>query len=174
MGSTQRLFGVSVTAQEARALAPFVLVALHTKTSAARLSTMLLKKAVKDLKLQIGAPTLVMMPFDREGGDGVIRDEEDATGVEHPDGLAVLREGLAEEPAEALDGRRPDHVVEEQLADREAVEHLPGLHGPADLPRHDLLDHRLSHAFAPPTRRPRRRCRVSETSGGGEGNARTR
>lgn len=72
IGGRPRLVSVSLTAAEARALAPFVLVALHTKTSAARLSTLLLKKAVKDLKLTLGEPTLLMAPFDRDGDDVTI------------------------------------------------------------------------------------------------------
>lgn len=69
IGGRPRLLGVSLTPDEARALGPFVLVALHTKASAARLNMLLLKKAVKDLRLSLGDPALLMVPFDRDGED---------------------------------------------------------------------------------------------------------
>jgi hypothetical protein len=67
-----RLVGVSLTSDDARALAPFVLVALHTKTSAARMSARLLKRAVQDVRMSLTEPRLLMVPFDREGDDATI------------------------------------------------------------------------------------------------------
>jgi hypothetical protein len=57
---------------EARALAPFVLVALHSKASAARLSALTLRSAVCDAQLTLEQATLVMVPFDAQGEDAAI------------------------------------------------------------------------------------------------------
>jgi hypothetical protein len=72
LGGRPRLLGVSLSEREARRLAPFVLVALHNKASAARMNTLLLKKAVKDARLSLGEPALVMVPFGRDGEDVTI------------------------------------------------------------------------------------------------------
>src|SRR4030042_2006661 len=61
----------------------------------------------------------------------------------------MLLERVAEEAVEGENRRRSDHVVEEQLSDRQPVDQLAGTDRPTHLPRHDLLDYRLSHAFAP-------------------------
>jgi DNA-directed RNA polymerase subunit RPC12/RpoP len=67
-----RLVGASLTSDDARALAPFVLVALHTKTSAARMSALLFKRAVQDVRMSLTEPRLLMLPFDCEGDEVTI------------------------------------------------------------------------------------------------------
>jgi DNA-directed RNA polymerase subunit RPC12/RpoP len=72
VGGRPRLQGVSVPEHEARALAPFVLVALHSKASAARLSALTLRTGICDARLTLEPPTLVMVPFDAQGEDAAI------------------------------------------------------------------------------------------------------
>jgi hypothetical protein len=62
LGGHPMIWGVALNAEEAEALAPFVVLALHGKASAARLNTLLFKKAIADAKLAFRAPTLVMVP----------------------------------------------------------------------------------------------------------------
>lgn len=74
LGGRPRLLPVTLDADEARALAPFVLVALHGKAAAARMSTLLLRKAVREARLSLGEPTLLMVAFARDAG-GVAQPE---------------------------------------------------------------------------------------------------
>lgn len=67
VGLQPTLWGVSVAEEDARSLAPFVLMGLHDKASAARLNTLLLKKAVQDAATTLSRPVLVMVPFERVG-----------------------------------------------------------------------------------------------------------
>lgn len=77
LGGRPRLVGVSLGEPEARRLAPFVLLALHDKRKAARWNRLLLKKAVTDLSLDaLGEPTLLMVPFDRQGDDVTIPERQ--------------------------------------------------------------------------------------------------
>jgi hypothetical protein len=56
----------------------------------------------------------------------MVRDEEDAAAVEDLDGPAMHLESLAEQVGQALDGGGPDHVVEEQFGDGQAVNLVAG------------------------------------------------
>lgn len=67
LGGQPAFWGASLPEPDARAVAPFVLLGLHGKASAARLTTLLVKKAVQDAKLTLGDAELVMVPFDRHG-----------------------------------------------------------------------------------------------------------
>ncbi len=73
VGSRAVSWGVTVGEDAARALAPFVLLGLHGKASAARLNTLLLKKAIQGAAVAVSRPTLVMVPF-RRNGEHVERD----------------------------------------------------------------------------------------------------
>jgi hypothetical protein len=72
LGGRPVLWGASVSEEEAVALAPLVLFGIHGKPSAARLNTMLVKKAIQDAKLTLTAATLVLLPFERVGEDLVV------------------------------------------------------------------------------------------------------
>lgn len=67
LGGKPTLWGVSLPEQEARAVAPLVLFGLHGKQSASRLTTLLVKKTIQEAQLSLSDPTLVMIPFEREG-----------------------------------------------------------------------------------------------------------
>jgi hypothetical protein len=67
VGGRPGLWGVSVSDDAARVLAPFVLMGLHGKSSAARLNTLLVRKTIEQAKIELSAATLVMVPFERAG-----------------------------------------------------------------------------------------------------------
>lgn len=67
VGGRPILWGVSVPEDQARALGPFVLFGLHGKPSAARLNTLLVKKAIEGAKVALSGATLVLVPFERAG-----------------------------------------------------------------------------------------------------------
>jgi hypothetical protein len=75
LGGDLRAWGVTVPEAEARELLTFVLLGLHGKRAAARLTTRSWKAAA-EAPLTTGPPRLVMLPFEREGamlraaGDG--------------------------------------------------------------------------------------------------------
>jgi ribosomal protein S27E len=78
LGGRARLRAATLTWDDARGLAPFVLVALHTSASAARLNTLALRRGVRDAKLDLDEPALVYVPFQAEGegltaGAGAVR-----------------------------------------------------------------------------------------------------
>jgi hypothetical protein len=54
---------VTVSEPEARELLPYVLYGLHDTTSAARLSTLLVRTSIDRLRLASGPARLVMVPF---------------------------------------------------------------------------------------------------------------
>ena len=57
---------VSFPEGEARSLAWTALFAMHTKTSSARLNTLLLKRMLFDAKLSFGAGSVAMVAFQKE------------------------------------------------------------------------------------------------------------
>jgi len=63
LGGDTKITGVSVSQDEAADLVPFVLLGIHTKSSAAHLNTLLVKRVVQDAKISLSNPSLVMMPF---------------------------------------------------------------------------------------------------------------
>ncbi|PYS95050.1 MAG: hypothetical protein DMF50_10300 [Acidobacteria bacterium] len=67
VGGRPVTWGASLSEAEARELLPFVIAALHGKTSAARLNTLLLQRALTNARLTPSAPELVMVPFDPAG-----------------------------------------------------------------------------------------------------------
>jgi hypothetical protein len=67
MGGRPVTWGASLSEPEARELLPFMLMALHGKTSAARLNTLLVQRAVSQARLTPSEPELVMIPFDPAG-----------------------------------------------------------------------------------------------------------
>jgi hypothetical protein len=67
LGGRPVTWGASLSEAEARELLPFVLMGLHGKTSAARLNTMLLQRAVTRARLTPSEPELAMVPFDAAG-----------------------------------------------------------------------------------------------------------
>lgn len=67
LGGRPRFHAATLPWKEALQLAPFVLLALHGRASAARLSTLSLRKAVRDLTLPLEGPELVMLPLARAG-----------------------------------------------------------------------------------------------------------
>ncbi len=67
LGGRPELIPATLTGDEARELLPFVLWAINGRTSAARLSTLILKQAIEAPKLESGEPRLVMLPFRRDG-----------------------------------------------------------------------------------------------------------
>lgn len=85
LGAAATRWGVSLPEPEARGLAPFVLLGLHGKPSAARLNTLLFRKAVGAEAIALSDPTLVMVPFERSG------EELRRDGVRFP--LLLLRGG---------------------------------------------------------------------------------
>lgn len=78
-------WGVTIPAQEARALAPFVLLALHGDASAARIDGRRVRKYVFDARTELSEPGLVFLPFQRAG------DALERSGVRVP--LLLLRGG---------------------------------------------------------------------------------
>ena len=68
IGGRPVTWGASLSEPEARELLPFILMGLHGKTSAARLNTLLLQRAVSKALLTPSAPELMMIPFDVAGG----------------------------------------------------------------------------------------------------------
>jgi hypothetical protein len=69
LGTTARFWSCSVPEQHAADLAPFALVALHSKTSAARLNNLVFRQKVQDVRLHSGGGRLVMVPFSRSGNE---------------------------------------------------------------------------------------------------------
>ncbi|HEY2944990.1 MAG TPA: hypothetical protein VGN09_21330 [Vicinamibacteria bacterium] len=67
IGGRPVTWGASLSEREARELLPFILMGLHGKTSAARLNTLLLQRAVSRARLTPSGPELVMVPFDVAG-----------------------------------------------------------------------------------------------------------
>jgi len=67
LGTRARFWSCSLAERQAAELAPFALVALHSKTSAARLNNLLFRQKVQDVRLQSGGGRLVMVPFSRSG-----------------------------------------------------------------------------------------------------------
>lgn len=65
LGGRPTLWGASVPEDEARAFVPFVLLGLHGKAAAARLNTVVLKKAVEQARVELANPKLVMVPYGR-------------------------------------------------------------------------------------------------------------
>lgn len=63
LGGRPRFVGAALSEEEARPLAPFVLLAACGKAAAARLNAMGLKRALFDAKLTLGPGRLVMLPF---------------------------------------------------------------------------------------------------------------
>lgn len=80
VGGQPSLWGVSLPEEEARALGRFVLFGIHDKPSAARLTTLLVRKAIEQARITLSVPRLVMVPFDREGEEVSIQ----GTGVRLP------------------------------------------------------------------------------------------
>ncbi len=66
IGGRPELIGASLPAEDARELLPWVLWALNGKTSAARLTTLVVKQAIESAKLDGGEPRLVFVPFRRD------------------------------------------------------------------------------------------------------------
>lgn len=69
LGGDPTLRGVTVTEREARETLPAVLYALHGKTSASRLNTLLVRKAIDGAQVAPAPGRLVLVPFAR-GSDG--------------------------------------------------------------------------------------------------------
>jgi hypothetical protein len=67
LGGRPAFHGVSLPEADAAALGPFVLLGLHGPQSAARLNTLLLKRGLVSARLTLSAPSLVYVPFAREG-----------------------------------------------------------------------------------------------------------
>ncbi len=85
-GSRARSWGVSLPQADASSLGRFVLLALHSRQSAARMNSARLRQGVVEAKLELGEPDLVMVPVGREGDRCVLPD----TGVSFP---TLLLEG---------------------------------------------------------------------------------
>jgi hypothetical protein len=64
LGGRPVSWGASLSEPEARELLPFVLMGMHGNPSAARLNTLLVKRAVSESRLTPSAPELIMVPFD--------------------------------------------------------------------------------------------------------------
>ncbi len=64
IGGRPVTWGATLSEAEARELPPFVLMAIHGGPSAARLNTLLVKRAVSEARLTPSAPELIMVPFD--------------------------------------------------------------------------------------------------------------
>jgi hypothetical protein len=71
LGGTCRGWGATLGEPEARALAPFVLFALHGESSSARLTTRTFSSAIAKAEIALANPRLVMVPFTR-AGDGFV------------------------------------------------------------------------------------------------------
>jgi hypothetical protein len=69
LGTSARFWSCSLSERHASDLAPFALVALHSKTSAARLNNLVFRQKVQDVRLQSGGGRLVMVPFSRSGNE---------------------------------------------------------------------------------------------------------
>jgi len=67
IGGRPVTWGATVSEPEARELLPFVLMGLHGTTSAARLNTLLVQRAVSQARLTPAGAELVMIPFDATG-----------------------------------------------------------------------------------------------------------
>jgi hypothetical protein len=67
LGGHARFHAATLPWEEARTLGSFVLLALHGKPSATRLSTLTLHRAIRDLTLLLEEPQLVMLPLRRDG-----------------------------------------------------------------------------------------------------------
>ena len=80
LGGEPTLRGVTVAETEARETLPAVLYALHGRTSAARLNTLLVRKCIDAARVEAAPGRLVLVPFAR-GSDG----------AEAPDGIRVGR-----------------------------------------------------------------------------------
>jgi hypothetical protein len=65
---------VSVSEGQARELARFALLGLHTKPSAARLNVLLVRRTCLDLDLELSEPRLVLVPF--ESVEGALRRDD--------------------------------------------------------------------------------------------------
>jgi hypothetical protein len=80
LGGRPVCHGVSLPEPDARALGRFVLLGLHGAPSAARLNTLLLKRALVSAEVSLTDPALVWLPFDRAG-----QELATASGVRVPD-----------------------------------------------------------------------------------------
>ncbi len=67
LGGRARPWPASVTEEDARATARFALFALFSKAGAARLNAIAARRALKEAKLEVRQPRLVMLPFARSG-----------------------------------------------------------------------------------------------------------
>lgn len=73
LGGHPALWGSSLAEGDARELAPFVLLGLHGKAAAARLNTLAIQRAVQQARIELGAGSLVMVPFERVADEVRIR-----------------------------------------------------------------------------------------------------
>ena len=64
IGGRPVTWGATLSEPEARELLPFVLMGLQSNPSAARLNTLLVKRAISQARLTPFAPELIMIPFD--------------------------------------------------------------------------------------------------------------
>jgi hypothetical protein len=69
VGSRARLWSCALPEAHAAQLAPFALVALHPKTSAARLNNLVFARSIQDVRLQASGGRLVLVPFSRSGNE---------------------------------------------------------------------------------------------------------
>jgi len=65
LGGRVQLWGVSLPEAEARSLGRLVLMGLHGKASAARLNTLLVRRVIENIELDLADPRLVLVRFDR-------------------------------------------------------------------------------------------------------------
>ncbi len=72
LGGRPSCEAVTVPESEAREALPWVLLCLHNKPSAARLNTRLIQKVLGEARLDAGPGRLLMVAFEREGGDVAI------------------------------------------------------------------------------------------------------
>lgn len=74
LGGRARPWAASVTEEDARATARFALFALFSKSGAARLNAIAARRALKEAKLELRVPRLVLLPFERSGEELLARE----------------------------------------------------------------------------------------------------